>query len=271
MSRLRVALVQVAADQDVAANLDRAAALVRKAGAEKPALVALPEMFPYRGPLAGMRESATDIPGSMTAPFSELAREINTWILLGSIAERSTDPLRPYNASVLIDPAGGIAAVYRKIHLFDVSIEDGPSDRESARITPGDRTVVALMQGAAEEADVRLGMSVCFDLRFPELYRDLTAAGAAVLAVPANFTEATGRDHWEVLLRARAIENGAFVIAPAQCGIGAGIPTHGRSMIVDPWGTVIAQAPDGPGIVVADLDLDRVAAIRRQLPTLPVR
>jgi deaminated glutathione amidase len=271
MSRLRVALVQVAADQDVAANLDRAAALVRQAGAERPALVALPEMFHYRGPLAGFRESATEIPGSVTAPFAALARELNTWILLGSIAERSTDPLRPYNASVLLDPAGGVAAVYRKTHLFDVSIEDGPSDRESARITPGDRTVVALMQGAAEEADVRLGMSICFDLRFPELYRELTADGAVVIAVPANFTEATGRDHWEVLLRARAIENGAFVIAPAQCGIGAGIPTHGRSMIVDPWGTVIAQAPDGPGIVVADLDLDKVAAVRRQLPTQPLR
>jgi predicted amidohydrolase len=157
------------------------------------------------------------------------------------------------------------------MHMFDVSLQDGPSDKESSRITPGDRTVVALMQGAAQEADVRLGLSVCFDLRFPELYRDLTAGGAVILAVPSNFTEATGRDHWEVLLRARAIENGAFVIAPAQCGIGAGIPTHGRSMIVDPWGTVIAQAPDGPGIVVADLELDRVAAVRRQLPTQPVK
>jgi predicted amidohydrolase len=112
-------------------------------------------------------------------------------------------------------------------------------------------------------------MTVCFDLRFPELYRELTLAGAAVLAVPSNFTEATGRDHWEVLLRARAIENGAFVIAPAQCGIGGGVPTHGRSMIVDPWGIVIAQAPDGPGVVVADLEIDRVAAARRQIPSGP--
>jgi predicted amidohydrolase len=271
MSKLRVALVQIAADQDVAANLDRAAALVRQAGNEGASLVALPEMFHYRGPLTGFRESATSVPGSVTAPFAALARELNTWILLGSIAERSTDPLRPHNTSVLLDPVGGVAATYRKMHMFDVSLQDGPSDKESSRITPGDRTVVALMQGAAQEADVRLGLSVCFDLRFPELYRDLTAGGAVILAVPSNFTEATGRDHWEVLLRARAIENGAFVIAPAQCGIGAGIPTHGRSMIVDPWGTVIAQAPDGPGIVVADLELDRVAAVRRQLPTQPVK
>ena len=271
MTKLRVALVQLAADQDVAANLDRAAALVRTAGKGNPGLVALPEMFHYRGPVAGFRESASTLPGPLTEPFSDLARELNCWILLGSVAERSNDPLRPFNTSVLLDPAGGIAATYRKRHLFDVSIAGGPSDHESSRITPGDSCVVAVMGGAAEEVDVRLGLSICFDLRFPELYRELAAGGAVVMSVPANFTEATGRDHWEVLLRARAIENGAFVIAPAQCGIGAGVPTHGRSMVVDPWGTVIAQAPDGPGVVQAEMDLERVLEIRRQLPTQPPR
>jgi predicted amidohydrolase len=228
-------------------------------------------MLHYRGPVAGFRESASALPGPLTDPFAELARELGCWILLGSVAERSTDPLRPYNTSVLLDPAGRVSATYRKRHLFDVAIVDGPSDRESARITPGESTVVASLERIAEGADVRLGLSICFDLRFPELYRELAASGAVVMAVPANFTEATGRDHWEVLLRARAIENGAFVIAPAQCGIGAGVPTHGRSMVVDPWGTVIAQAPDGPGVVVADLDLERVVAVRRQLPTQPAR
>ncbi len=271
MSRLRVALVQLAADHDMAANVDRAAALVRLAGENRPGLIALPEMFQYRGPVAGFRESAGDLPGPITDRFSELARDLDCWILLGSLAERSADPMRPYNTSVLLDPAGQIAALYRKRHLFDVTIEDGPSDRESARITPGDSITVAVMEGVAEEVDVRLGLSICFDLRFPELYRELAAAGAVVMAVPANFTEATGRDHWEVLLRARAIENGAFVIAPAQCGIGGGVPTHGRSMVVDPWGVVIAQAPDGPGVVTADLDLERVVAVRRQLPTQPAR
>jgi predicted amidohydrolase len=271
MSKLRVALVQVAADQDVAANVERAAALVRKAGESHPGLIALPEMFHYRGPLAGFRESAAHLPGPITEPFSELARELNAWILLGSVAERSTDPNRPFNTSVLLDPAGNISAAYRKVHLFDVAIDDGPADRESARITPGDTSVVAVLEGLAEETDVRMGLSICFDLRFPELYRELTAGGAVVLAVPANFTEATGRDHWEVLLRARAIENGAFVIAPAQCGIGGGVPTHGRSMVVNPWGIVVAQASDGPGVVIADLDLDQVIAIRRQLPTQPGR
>jgi predicted amidohydrolase len=271
MSRLSVALVQLAADHDVVANIDRAAALVRRAGDSKPGLIALPEMFLYRGPVAGFRESASAIPGPITEPFADLARELNCWILLGSLAERSADPMRPYNTSVLLDPAGQVCETYRKRHLFDVTIDDGPSDRESARITPGERTVVAVMEGIAQEVDVRLGMSICFDLRFPELYRELAAGGAVILAVPANFTEVTGRDHWEVLLRARAIENGSFVIAPAQCGSGGGVPAHGRSMIVDPWGTVIAQAPDGPGVVVADLDLERVVSVRRQLPTQPGR
>jgi predicted amidohydrolase len=271
VSSLGVALVQLAADQDVAANVDRAAALIHRAGRGSPSLIALPEMFLYRGPVSGFRESATDLPGPLTVPFAELARSLDAWILLGSLAERSTDPLRPYNTSVLLDPAGRIAATYRKRHLFDVAIDDGPSVRESSQITPGDASVVAVLEGAADGADVRLGLSVCFDLRFPELYRELALDGATVMAVPANFTEATGRDHWEVLLRARAIENRAFVIAPAQCGTGAGVPAHGRSMIVDPWGIVIAQAPDGPGVVAADLDLDRVATVRRQLPTQPAR
>jgi predicted amidohydrolase len=264
-----VALVQLAADQDVAANVERAVALVKRAGERRPHLVALPEMFLYRGPAAGMREYATELPGPLTEPFAELARSLDTWILLGSLAERSADPARPYNTSVLLDPAGQMCVRYRKRHLFDVSIDNGPSDRESARTMPGHDTVVAVMQGVAQESDVRIGLSICFDLRFPELYREMAAAGAVLIAVPANFTEATGRDHWEVLLRARAIENGAFVIAPAQCGVGGGVPTHGRTMVVDPWGIVIAQAPDGPGVVVADLEMERVVQVRRQLPTQP--
>jgi predicted amidohydrolase len=271
VSTLRVALVQLSADQDVAANVDRAAELVRRAGQNDPRLIALPEMFLYRGPVSGFRESATDLPGPLTEMFAHLASSLGTWILLGSLAERSADPQRPYNTSVLLDPAGRIAAKYRKRHLFDVAIDGGPSDRESSRITPGDASVVGVLEGATGEGDLRLGLSICFDLRFPELYRQLALDGAVVMAVPANFTEATGRDHWEVLLRARAIENGAFVIAPAQCGTGAGIPAHGRSMIVDPWGIVVAQAADGPGIVAADLDLGRVVAIRRQIPTQPAR
>ena len=272
MSRLRVVLVQLDAGPDPAANLERALALVERAGEAlegRPGLIAFPEVFLYRGPSAGWRDSATEIPGPVSQRFSETARRLRCWILLGSLAERSTDPARPYNTCALIDPAGSVVARYRKRHLFDVTIDNGPSDRESARTTAGEEAAVAVLTGAAEGSNVSLGLSICYDLRFPELYRELTSAGAQILAVPSSFTEATGRDHWEVLLRARAIENGAFVIAPAQCGGSGGIATHGRSMVIDPWGIVLAQAPDGPGIVLADVELDRVAAVRRQIPSQP--
>ena len=154
---------------------------------------------------------------------------------------------------------------YRKIHLFDVEVEAGPADVESARVTPGDELVVADVDG------VRLGLTICYDLRFAELYRSLSLLGAEVLTVPANFTERTGRDHWEVLLRARAIENGAYVLAPSQINGPPGHPAFGRTMVVDPWGTVVAQAPDRVAIVRAELDTARVASIRRQIPVLANR
>ncbi len=228
-------------------------------------LVALPEYLQYRGSDAGYRASAAAIPGPLTEPFAALARDRDVWILLGSLAEGSVDPDRPFNTSVLIDPRGAIAVTYRKIHLFDVAVDHGPVDRESDRVSPGDRAVVADVDG------VRLGLSICYDLRFPELYRALALAGAEILTVPANFTERTGRDHWEVLLRARAIENASYVLAPAQIGGPPGHPAFGRSLVVDPWGTVIAQAPDAVSIITADLDIDRVATVRRQIPALANR
>src|SRR4029079_4690821 len=227
--------------------------------------VLLPEYLQYRGSDDGFRASARPIPGPHTEPFSEVARRYGAWILVGSTAETGTDPELPYNTSALIAPDGSLAATYRKIHLFDVDIEQGPADTESARVTPGDRLVCADLEG------VRLGLSVCYDLRFPELYRSLALAGASILTVPSAFTERTGRDHWEVLLRARAIENGAFVLAPSQIGGPSGQPAYGRSMVIDPWGTVIAQAPDAVTIVRADLDLDRVAQVRRGIPALANR
>ncbi|MGH2465943.1 MAG: carbon-nitrogen hydrolase family protein [Candidatus Limnocylindrales bacterium] len=272
MARLKVALVQLDAGSDVEANLRTAVRLADQAAAEGARLVALPEYLQYRGSDDGYRASARPIPGPFTDAFAAVARARDAWILAGSLAE--SDPAgspdaqadeRPYNTSVLIDPGGSIVARYRKIHLFDVDLEDGPSDRESERVSGGDRAVVADVDG------VRLGLSICYDLRFPELYRALAGAGAEVLAVPANFLERTGRDHWEVLLRARAIENCAYVIAPAQVGSPAGVAAHGRSMIVDPWGTVIAKAADEVAIVHAELDLQRVASIRRQIPVLANR
>ena len=263
--RLPVALVQLDATGDIDANIDRATTLAAEAAAGGARLVVLPEYLHYRGDDAGFRASARPIPGPFTEAFGEVARRHDAWILAGSVAETSDDPACPYNTSVLLDPGGSIVAAYRKIHLFDVSVDDGPVDTESARVSPGDTPVVADVDG------VRVGLSVCYDLRFPELYRMLALAGAEVLTVPSNFTERTGRDHWEVLLRARAIENGAWVLAPGQAGGPPGQPAFGRSMVIDPWGTVIAQAPDGVGIVRADVETDRVAAVRRQIPSLANR
>jgi deaminated glutathione amidase len=265
---LRVALVQLEARDDVEANLARAATLARVAAAGAD-LVVLPEYVAYRGSPSGYRASARAVPGPTTQPFAAVARETGTWILAGSHAEASGDPARPYNTAVLFDGSGALVATYRKLHLFDVEVVDGPSDTESARVTPGARAVVARLG----EEGPRLGLSICYDLRFPELYRALSLAGAEVLAVPAVFTEATGRDHWEVLLRARAIENGAYVIAAGGCGAGGpgAIPAWGHSMVVDPWGRVVAAAESDEAIVRAELDLSRVAAARRQIPVLANR
>jgi predicted amidohydrolase len=263
--RLSVAVVQLNATSDVDANIAAATALAEEAAAGGARLVALPEYLQFRGDDDGFRASARPLPGPHTEPFEQIARRHGAWILAGSTAELSADPAKPFNSSALIAPDGSIAAVYRKIHLFDVALDDGPSDLESARVSAGDRLVTADVDG------VHLGLTICYDVRFPELYRALALAGAEVLTVPSNFTERTGRDHWEVLLRARAIENGAYVVAPAQIGGPPGQPAYGHSMIIDPWGTVIAQAPDAVGIIRADIETDRVAAVRRQIPVLANR
>jgi predicted amidohydrolase len=263
--RLAVALVQLNATTDVDANIATAVALADEAATGGARLVVLPEYLQFRGPDDGFRASARPIPGPHTEPFADVARRRGVWILAGSTAETSKDPARPFNSSALLAPDGSIAAVYRKLHLFDVAVDDGPSDTESARVTAGDRLVTTMVDGAT------VGLTICYDLRFPELYRSLALAGAEILAVPSNFTERTGRDHWEVLLRARAIENGAYVLAPAQIGGPPAQPAYGHSMIVDPWGTVIAQAPDAVGVVRADVETDRVAAVRRQIPVLANR
>ena len=262
---LPIALVQTDAGPDPDRNVVRAAELAEMAAAGGARLVALPEYLQYRGPDDGYRASARPIPGPFTAPFAAIARRHACWILAGSLAETSDDPDRPFNTSALIGPDGDVMARYRKIHLFDVAVDAGPVDAESARVGGGRETVVAEVAGA------KLGLSICYDLRFPELYRTLALAGAEILAVPSNFTERTGRDHWEVLLRARAIENGAWVIAPSQIGGPPGQPAYGHSMVIDPWGIVVAQAPDREAIVQATIDTDRVAAVRRQIPVLANR
>jgi predicted amidohydrolase len=266
VSPLRVALVQVEARDDVDDNIARAAVLADEAAADAD-LVVLPEYVQYRGTDAGFRASARPIPGPTTEPFAVVARRNGCWVLAGSHAEASGDPARPFNTAVLLDRTGSVVATYRKLHLFDVAVDDGPADTESARVTAGDRAVVVDLEG------MDLGLSICYDLRFPELYRALALAGAQVLAVPAVFTERTGRDHWEVLLRARAIENGAWVVAAGGCGRGGpgAIPAWGHSMVVDPWGRVVAEAGAEEAIVRAELDLAAVAAARRQIPALANR
>ena len=259
---LPVALVQLDARDDVEANIAAAVGLADDAARRGARFVLLPEYLQFRGSDEGFRASARPIPGPHTEPFCVVARRHGAWILVGSTAETSPDPARPFNTSALIAPDGSVAAVYRKVHLFDVAVDAGPVDTESARVTAGDRLVTAEVDGAV------VGLSICYDLRFPELYRALAVAGAQILTVPSAFTARTGRDHWEVLLRARAIENAAYVLAPSQIGGPPGQTAYGRSVVIDPWGTVVAQAPDVVGIVRAELDLERVASIRRQIPVL---
>jgi predicted amidohydrolase len=263
MRTLRVALVQLEARDDVDVNMAHAVDLAREAAASAD-LVVLPEYVQYRGTADGWRASARPVPGPTTDPFAAVARETGCWILAGTRAEASGDPVRPYNTAVVIDRSGSLVARYRKVHLFDVAVEDGPQTTESSKVTAGDGLV------AMDMAGTRLGLSICYDLRFPELYRALALAGAEVLAVPSDFSARTGRDHWEALLRARAIENGAWVVAAGSCGAGGpgAIPAWGHSMIVDPWGRVVAQAGGEEAIIRAELDLDEVTAVRRQIPSL---
>ncbi len=265
MTPLVVALVQTDPGPDKAANVARAMELVGQAAAAGAQFVALPETFHCRGPNDVKRANAEPIPGPLATLLEETARAHGIVLLGGSFNELHDDPsdTRTFNTSLLFGPDGGLLGSYRKIHLFDAMIDGRLRAAESGRNRPGDRPVVA------DTPFGRVGMTICYDVRFPELYRALATAGARMLLVPSNFAERTGRDHWEVLLRARAIENGAYVIAPATVGDGGtAFLAYGRSMVVDPWGTVVACAPDVEGITLATLDLDRVDAVRASLPTL---
>jgi predicted amidohydrolase len=265
VSALRVAAVQLNATADRAANLAAADRLVREAAARGARLVVLPEKWPLLGSGAQLHAGAEAIDGPAISWARECARELALELVAGSFTERTPDGQR-HNTSLHISPDGEIRAVYRKIHMFDVTI-DGLDYRESEYEQPGDQIVVS-----RTDSGVELGMSICYDLRFPELYRILALRGARVLLVPAAFTLPTTRDHWETLLRARAIENQAFVIAANQIGENQpGRHSGGRSMIVDPWGVVLAQATDSVGVIVAELDLAKLDSIRESLPSLANR
>ena len=263
---MRVAAVQLNSTADPATNLAAADRLTRAAAADGASVIVLPEKWTAIGTDAEQRAAAETLEGPAIQWARASARELGVDLVAGSILEQLEGQEKLANTSVHVDPHGEIRAVYRKLHMFDVEI-DGRSYRESELEEPGEEIVLSQTAEGVE-----LGMSICYDLRFPELYRILTVRGARVLVVPAAFTLPTTRDHWETLLRARAIENQAFVIAANQFGRHpGGNHSGGRSMIVDPWGVVLAQAPDREGHIVAELDLQRQREIRARLPALANR
>jgi len=264
---LRVGVVQMSSQDDVATNLAHAVDLIDRAAAEGAKVVLLPENFAYMGTDDGKRSIAEQLDGDARGPIlkalADAARRVGVYIIAGGMPERSGDAERPHNTCAVVGPGGAVVARYRKVHLFDVEVGDGQRYRESASTAAGSEAVAVSILG------MKVGLSVCYDLRFPELYRKLADLGSDLVVVPAAFTLATGKDHWHVLLRARAIESQAYVVAAAQCGTHPhGRRTYGKSLIVDPWGDVIAQCSDGEGVAVATVDRRRIERIRASLPSL---
>jgi predicted amidohydrolase len=260
----------MSSQDDVGANLRAATSLVADAARAGARLVVLPENFAIMGDEARRNEVAEGLDdaggGPIVGAVREAARASRVWVVAGGFPERSGDASRPYNTSFVVSPEGAVTASYRKIHLFDVDVGDGHAYRESSGCTPGRELVVTAVDA------LKVGLSICYDVRFPELYRGLVDRGAEVLTVPAAFTLATGKDHWHVLLRARAIESQAYVLAAAQWGAHPkGRRTYGKACAIDPWGDVVAQAPEGVGFAIANVDPERVADVRRSLPSLQHR
>lgn len=262
-SSFRCAVVQVCSTEDVEQNVDTAMRLVGKAADDGAEVIALPENFSWLRLEESHPTASTPLDGYAVKAMAELARNRGVELLLGSIPEAGGPDGKSYNTSVWIDANGSIAATYRKIHLFDIDLKGRESHQESKNIEPGEQTVVL------ERPQANFGLSICYDLRFPRLYRHLVAKGAEVLTVPSAFTLTTGKDHWTVLLRARAIENQCFVLAPNQWGHHGGKRrSYGRSAIIDPWGVVLAEVPDGEGYAVARLNRADLERTRNQLPCL---
>jgi predicted amidohydrolase len=262
---MRAAAVQLNTGDDYERNLRVAGSLVRAAAADGAELVVLPEKWTTLGSAEALRRAAQPLTGPALSAAADWARELGIHLVAGSVSESVEGREKLFNTSVLIAPDGAMRAAYRKVHMFDVDV-GGVAYRESEAEEPGSELVVA------DAGGVGVGLSVCYDLRFPELYRILALRGAHVISVPAAFTEHTGRDHWEILLRARAIENQAFIVAADQIGEA---PPHyksfGRSMIIDPWGVVLAQAPDTECFVAAELDFAIQDEMRTSLPSLSNR
>jgi predicted amidohydrolase len=262
---MRVAVVQMNSRDDKAANWARAEALLAEAAARGAELAVLPELWSYLGPKERHAEAAEAIPGPTSEFVAEVVRRHRLWLVAGSSLEKVAGEPRAFNTSLAFGPDGEIVARYRKLHLFDVDV-DGRSYRESVSMAAGREVVTAELNG------ILVGLTICYDLRFPELYRCLAAKGAKIITVPSAFTRETGKDHWEVLLRARAVENQVFILAAAQ--VGTHPPSqacYGNALISDPWGVVLARAGYQECVVTAELDLDYQERVRKELPSLAHR
>jgi deaminated glutathione amidase len=264
MSQIRVACVQMRSGTEVAPNIAEASALIRQAAAGGAGLIATPEMTTLldRKPGSAWEKSTSEDADPGLAAFRALAKELGVTLLIGSLAIRAEEG-KCANRSFLIGPDGGIIARYDKIHMFDVQLNAGNVYKESDSYAPGGDAIVANLPTA------KLGLTVCYDVRFPDLFRQLAISGAQIIAVPAAFTKITGEAHWHTLLRARAIETGCFVIAPAQGGKHQdGRETFGHSLIIDPWGEILAEGGVDPGVIAATLDLSKVDEVRGKIPSL---
>ena len=265
MNKFTVAVLQLDSQDDVQKNLDTVVSFIEEAAVRGAKLITMPESMNYVG--LDNAGHAEEIPGGPTFQLmSEQAKKYGVWLHCGSIYEKNPNDPRPFNSTMVIDPRGNLAAKYHKIHPFDVVIPNGPVNRESERICPGDEIVTV------DTGEVgHLGLSICYDMRFAEMYRIMALEGAQILLMPADFTMPTGKDHWETILRTRAIENGCYVVAPAQYGVKPKFQAYANSLVVDPWGNVIARASNHPQVITAEIDLDYLQQVRRQIFTLENR
>ena len=265
MNKFTVAVLQLDSQDGVQKNLDTVVSFIEEAAARGAKLITMPESMNYVG--LDNAGHAEEIPGGPTFQLmSEQAKKYGVWLHCGSIYEKNPNDPRPFNSTMVIDPRGNLAAKYHKIHPFDVVIPNGPVNRESERICPGDEIVTV------DTGEVgHLGLSICYDMRFAEMYRIMALEGAQILLMPADFTMPTGKDHWETILRTRAIENGCYVVAPAQYGVKPKFQAYANSLVVDPWGNVIARASNHPQVITAEIDLDYLQQVRRQIFTLENR
>lgn len=263
MAKPRVAVCQMDSKDDKATNVESALSLLDEAAEAGADMAALPEMFTFMGDKDEYRGAAEEIPGPVTEKLSEKANEHDMWVHGGSMFEVADEDGKVHNTTVVFGPDGEQEAQYRKIHLFDVEIGDDVVTQESARVVPGEDLVTFDTDFAT------VGLGICYDLRFPELFSSLANRGADLIVLPAAFTKHTGKDHWQSLLRARAIEAQSYVVAPGQIGDKPnGVPSFGRSLVADPWGNVVAKSSDTVGVITADLDFDYLNTVRRELPSL---